>query len=250
MNVLSTSYLVLFTIHKVAKHKIARFAQLKTFKNVIEPKLDDILNKDHPIKGNWNTTFFKNSNPVVIEVGCGKGEYTTGLAERFPNKNYIGIDIKGARMWKGALYAVENNLTNVGFLRARVEHIASFFAPEEISEIWITFPDPQEKRIRALKRLTSSRFLSLYKQFLKPDGIVHLKTDNDLLYDYTCRLCSCNNFSIKINTQDLYKTNLDEHLLSIKTFYESQFLLQGCSIKYLSFEINGDKTIEEPDETR
>jgi tRNA (guanine-N7-)-methyltransferase len=184
----------------------------------------------------------------VIEVGCGKGEYTTGLAERFPGKNYIGIDIKGARMWKGALYAVENKLANVGFLRTRIEHIASFFAPGEISEIWITFPDPQEKRIRALKRLTSSRFLSLYKQFLKPDGIVHLKTDSDHLYEYTCRICNSNQLPVKINTRDLYKTNLDEHLLSIKTFYESQFLLQGCSIKYLSFELNGTEIFEEPDE--
>ena len=232
----------------MAKHKLERFAQLKTFNNVIEPKFADIFNKDHTLKGNWNKSFFKNSNPVVIEVGCGKGEYTTGLAERFPGKNYIGIDIKGARMWKGALYAVENKLANVGFLRTRIEHIASFFAPGEISEIWITFPDPQEKRIRALKRLTSSRFLSLYKQFLKPDGIVHLKTDSDHLYEYTCRICNSNQLPVKINTRDLYKTNLDEHLLSIKTFYESQFLLQGCSIKYLSFELNGTEIFEEPDE--
>ena len=232
----------------MAKHKLERFAQLKTFNNVIEPKFADIFNKDHTLKGNWHKVFFKNSNPIVIEVGCGKGEYTTGLAERFPGKNYIGIDIKGARMWKGALHAVENNLKNVGFLRTRIEHIASFFAPGEISEIWITFPDPQEKRIRALKRLTSSRFLSLYKRFLKPDGIVHLKTDNDLLYEYTYRICNSNQFPIKISTRDLYNTSLDEHLLSIKTFYESQFLLQGCSIKYLSFELNGNEIFEEPDE--
>jgi tRNA (guanine-N7-)-methyltransferase len=232
----------------VAKHKLERFAQLKTFKNVVEPKMVDILNKDHFLKGNWNRDFFKNNNPIIIEVGCGKGEYTTGLAERFPDKNYIGIDIKGARMWRGARHAVENNMANVGFLRTRIEHISSFFAPDEISEIWVTFPDPQEKRIRASKRLTSTKFLTYYKNFLQPKGIIHLKTDNEFLYNYTCSVCNRNNFNIRISTNDLYKTNLDEHLLSIKTFYESQFLLQGCSIKYLSFELNGKETFEEPEE--
>jgi tRNA (guanine-N7-)-methyltransferase len=232
----------------VAKHKLERFAQMATFENVIQPKLDDVLNKDHTLKGNWNKVFFKNNNPLVLELGCGKGEYTVGLAERFPDKNYIGIDIKGARMWKGALYATENHLSNVGFLRTRIDHILSFFAPEEVAEIWITFPDPQEKRLRTKKRLTSSRFLSHYKKFLKPTGIIHLKTDSEFLYNYTCQVCSCNNLTVKGSTNDLYKTSSDEHLLSIKTFYESQFLLQGCSIKYLCFGLNEKETFREPDE--
>ena len=230
----------------MAKHKLQRFAQMATFKNVIQPKLDDILNKDHALKGNWNKSFFKNNNPLVLELGCGKGEYTTGLAERFPDKNYIGMDIKGARMWKGASYALQNHLLNVGFLRTRIEHITSFFAPGEVAEIWITFPDPQEKRIRARKRLSSPMFLSLYKKFLQPSGIIHLKTDNELLYNYTCQVCSSNNLAIKVSTNDLYKTSREERLVSIKTFYESQFLLQGYSIKYLCFGLNGNETFKEP----
>jgi tRNA (guanine-N7-)-methyltransferase len=230
----------------VAKHKLQRFAQMATFENVIQPKLDEVLNKDYKLKGNWNRIFFKNNNPIVIELGCGKGEYTVGLAKRFPGKNYIGMDIKGARIWKGALYALQNNLKNVGFLRTRIEYINSIFGPGEISEIWITFPDPQEKRNRAKKRLTSPQFLTLYKKFLQPAGTIHLKTDNELLYNYTCQVCSHNNLAIKFHTNDLYNLGLDDDLLSIKTFYESQFIMQGSSIKYICFELNANEIFEEP----
>lgn len=232
----------------MGKNKLQRFAEMATYKHVIQPSLQEVLNKDYSLKGNWNSQFFGNNNPIVLELGCGKGEYTVGLSKRFPNKNFIGIDIKGARIWRGAKTAVEENLTNVGFLRTRIEHILSFFAPEEVSEIWITFPDPQEKRIRAKKRLTSSRFLPMYQKFLKPDGIIHLKTDNHILYDYTYRLCLHNEIDIIKSTSNLYETENDENLLSIQTFYESQYLAKGVPIKYIQFTLNGKTSYQEPPE--
>lgn len=234
----------------MAKHKLERFAQMATFKNVVQPRLEEVLNKDYKLKGNWKTSFFGNNNPIVLELGCGKGEYTVGLAQRYPDKNFIGVDIKGARMWRGALTCIQNDIKNAGFLRTRIEHIASFFAPGEVSEIWITFPDPQEKRVRAKKRLTSSKFLALYKKFLEPSGIIHLKTDNSLLYEYTCQLCLHNELDVKISTNNLYNSGIDdEALLSIQTFYESQFLAKGIPIKYLKYTIEGHETfLEPPDE--
>ena len=180
----------------MAKNKLRKFAEVATFTNVIQPDIKEVFRKDYPIRGNWHSQFFKNTNPIVLELGCGKGEYTTGLAARFPDKNFIGIDIKGARIWKGASEALEKGLANAGFLRTRIEHISSCFGPDEVSEIWITFPDPQEKRDRSTKRLTSSLFLPVYKKFLKPSGIIHLKTDNEILYKYTCRLCQFNNLEV------------------------------------------------------
>jgi len=231
----------------VAKHKLERFAQMATFENVVQPELEEVLNKDYKLKGNWKATFFKNNNPIVLELGCGKGEYTVGQAQRNPNKNFIGIDIKGARMWRGASFSLQNGIKNAGFLRTHIEHIASFFAPGEVSEIWITFPDPQEKRIRAKKRLTSSGFLALYKKFIEPSGLIHLKTDNSLLYEYTCQLASHNGLDVKISTNDLYNSGIDdEALLSIQTFYESGFLAQGIAIKYLKFTLDGHETFQEP----
>ncbi len=225
-----------------------RFAEMATYEHVIQPTLQEVLNKDYSLKGNWNSQFFGNNNPIVLELGCGKGEYTVGLSKRFPDKNFIGIDIKGARIWRGAKTAVEENLTNVGFLRTRIEHILSFFAPNEISEIWITFPDPQEKRIRAKKRLTSSRFLPMYQQFLKPDGLIHLKTDNQILYDYTYRLCLHNEIDIIKSTSNLYETETDVNLLSIQTFYESQYLAKGVPIKFIQFALHGKTSFQEPPE--
>jgi tRNA (guanine-N7-)-methyltransferase len=232
----------------VGKNKLQRFAEMATYANVIQPSLEEILNKDYILKGNWNQQFFKNTNPIVLELGCGKGEYTIGLAQRFPDKNFIGIDIKGARIWRGAKTAIEKNLANAGFLRTRIEHILSFFAPGEISEIWITFPDPQEKRIRTKKRLTSSRFLPMYNKFLQPNGIIHLKTDNQILYDYTCRMCLHNQININKSTSDLYQTETDINLLSIQTFYESQYLDRGIPIKYINFTLHGKTSFEEPPE--
>jgi len=224
-----------------------KFAQMATFENVIQPQLDEVLHTDYKLKGNWNTLIFKNNNPIVVELGCGKGEYTVGLAQRFPGKNFIGVDIKGARMWKGASLALQNGLKNVCFLRTRIEHILSFFAPAEVSEIWITFPDPQEKRIRAKKRLTSSQFLAMYKKFLAPGGPVHLKTDNTLLYNYTCDLCQTNKLHVNLNTNDLYHSDIaNESLLSIRTFYETRFLAQGETIKYINFTLDDHEIFHEP----
>ena len=223
---------------------------MANYKNVIQPDLSEILNKDYNLKGNWNTSFFQNSNPIVLELGCGKGEYTVGLSKVFPGKNFLGIDIKGARIWRGAKTALELKLKNAGFLRTRIEHIASFFTANEIAEIWITFPDPQEKKIRAKKRLTSSRFLSLYRKFLKPGGLIHLKTDNQILYDYTYRLCIKNSLKIIKSTSNLYETETDQNLLSIQTFYESQYLAKGTSIKYICFTIDDKETITEPPEEK
>ena len=230
----------------MGKDKLRKFAEMATFPNVIQPQLQEVLNSDYFLKGKWNSEIFKNSNPIVLELGCGKGEYSVGLAKRYPEKNFIGVDIKGARMWRGASTALNEKLQNVYFLRTRIEHITSFFAPSEISEIWITFPDPQEKRIRAKKRLTSSRFLPKYQQFLKPGGIIHLKTDNVLLYNYSYQLCVHNNLNIIKSTANLYETETDINLLSIQTHYESLFRAEGISIKYLSFSLNGSKNIEEP----
>lgn len=230
----------------MTKRKLQRFDELGTFRNVVQPNLDEVFRKDHQLKGKWNDYIFKNNNPIVLELGCGKGEYTTGLAETCKDKNFIGIDIKGARMWKGAKYAHQINLMNAGFLRMRIDHITSMFAPNEVSEIWITFPDPHEKRDRAKKRLTSSIFLKIYQQFLKNDGLIHLKTDNQILYDYTLRICDRNKFKIQYCTIELYNSSLNNNWLAIKTFYESKFLVKGIPIKYLCFMLNTHINIQEP----
>lgn len=223
-----------------------RFAEMATFSNVIQPSLDEITNKDYPLKGKWSEQFFKNNKPIVLELGCGKGEYTLGLSKMYPDKNFLGIDIKGARIWAGAKEALRDSLTNVGFLRTRIEHINSFFDTNEVSEIWITFPDPQEKRIRSKKRLTSSRFLPNYRKFLKPGGIIHLKTDNSILYKYTHNLAVLNNFNILLDTDNLYNSGQTDEILSIRTFYESQYLAQGVPIKYIRFTIPHNNVISEP----
>lgn len=231
----------------MGKNKLKKFAEMATFKNVIQPKTEEVFRVDHPMKGNWHAQFFKNDKPIVLELGCGKGEYTVGLASRFQEKNFLGIDIKGARIWRGASQALEGGLSNAGFLRTRIEHIGSLFAEGEVSEIWITFPDPQEKRDRSMKRLTSSHFLPIYKKLLKPNGIIHLKTDNSILYDYTCKLCERNQLNVLFKTDDLYHSGLDnEPLLSIKTHYESIFTEKGFSIKYISFTLEGHENFVEP----
>lgn len=231
----------------MVKKKLQRFAEMETFPNVIQPAFDEVFGKDYHLKGNWNRKFFKNENPVVLELGCGKGEYTTGLARRFPQKNFIGIDIKGSRMWKGARTALAGHLENVAFLRTHIEMISSFFGADEIDEIWITFPDPQLKKKR--KRLTSSRFLNTYGSFLKKRGLIHLKTDNTVLYQYTLDLARFNELPVNINTRDLYHSGIDSDILGIQTFYERQFLDKGMKITYLCFElINGKKVEDQPDE--
>ncbi len=230
----------------MVKKKLQRFAEMETFPNVVQPAFDEVFGKDYHLKGNWNRLFFKNDNPIVLELGCGKGEYTTGLARRFKEKNFIGIDIKGSRMWKGARAAIAGHLDNVAFLRTHIEMIHSFFGEDEIEEIWITFPDPQLKKKR--KRLTSSRFLNIYGGFLKKGGLVHLKTDSTVLYQYTIDLARLNQLPVKINTRDLYHSGIDSDILGIQTFYERQFLDQGMKITYLCFELLDGKKIEEPAE--
>jgi tRNA (guanine-N7-)-methyltransferase len=227
----------------MTKKKLQRFAEMESFSNVVQPEFEEVFGKDHILKGKWNQDRFVNNHPVVLELGCGKGEYTVGLARKFQEKNFIGVDIKGARIWRGARTALTEKLSNVLFLRTHIEQITSFFGQGEVEEIWLTFPDPQLKKKR--KRLTSARFLNNYKRFLVNNGLVHLKTDSTELYKYTLNLVHGNNLSIRHQTSDLYNSGLCNDILDIKTFYEQQFLNQGMKINYLCFELPHEKTIEE-----
>ncbi len=229
----------------MGKNKLKKFAEMDTFKNVFQYPFAVIERDGFPLKGRWNRDFFKNDNPIVLELGCGKGEYAVGLARRFPDKNYIGVDIKGARMWTGAKAAVNDGISNVAFLRTNIELIDCFFATGEVSEIWITFPDPQMKKVR--KRLTSSRFLELYRLILVENGIVHLKTDSPFLYTYTDALVKLNNLPTEVNTSDLYNSDVVDDILEIKTFYEQQWLDRGLSIKYIKFHLDHETELVEPD---
>jgi tRNA (guanine-N7-)-methyltransferase len=227
------------------KDKIRKFRENETFASLYQPALDDVFEKNYALKGKWNKEVFGNDNPIILELGCGKGEYTIALSQKFPDKNFIGIDIKGARLWKGAKFANENKLPNVAFIRTRIDFITSFFAENEISEIWITFADPQLKRDR--KRLTGVMFLNRYKQFLKPDGIIHLKTDSRFLHEYTLALAKQNSFKIIEANNDIYGSYRADDILSIKTFYESQFLQQGIAITYLAFLLDNKNPLKEPE---
>jgi tRNA (guanine-N7-)-methyltransferase len=234
----------------VGKNKLARWTELGTFDKVIQPLIGDVSTKDHPVKGRWNKELFKNNNPLILELGCGKGEYTVGLATRFPGNNYIGIDIKGARMWRGAKTANDLKLNNVAFLRTRIEFIDSFFSHDEVDEIWITFPDPHQGGRNSGKRLTAPGFLNIYRLFMKNKGLVHLKTDNIELYNYTKKVVEDNNLDIEFSTNDLYSRNLDvdfisDDVLSIRTHYEKIFLEEGLKINYLSFRLEKEKIIED-----
>ena len=238
----------------MGKDKLRKFRENETFRCLVQPATSEVFNCDHPLKGNWGRDFIGNDRPIVLELGCGKGVYTVDLAERNPAFNYIGIDIKGARLWKGAKYATEHNLTNVGFLRTRIEFIESLFAPGEVSEIWITFADPQIGREK--KRLTAPLFMNRYRNFLKPGGIVHLKTDSRYLHEYSKAMAQQNGLKILASATDIYgidKERLYESGLSslcgraavdalfeVQTFYESQYLIQGFEITYLSFIVDHD----------
>ena len=214
------------------KHKLQRFAELKTFTNVFQPKMG-FPPQDFFLKGNWNEEYFHNKNPIVLELGCGRGEYTTKLSELFPQKNFVGIDIKGARLWRGAKTASENKMPNVCFIRAQIQLLKFFFDESEVAEIWLTFPDPQPKKSRVRKRLTSPRFLEMYRHILKPQGILHLKTDNKMLFDYTTETSEQNNFTIESATDDLYNFPQHDEVLNIRTTYEDMFLKDGAAICYL-----------------
>lgn len=216
----------------MAKNKLAKFADMATYENVFQYTFDTLKEEGFPFKGKWHT-YFGNTNPVVLELGCGKGEYTVGLARKFPEKNFIGIDIKGARMWTGASQALEEGLTNAAFLRTRIELINHFFAQDEVSEIWITFPDPQMKKTN--KRLTATRFMEQYSRMLKEGGIIHLKTDSNFLYRYTKAMIAENRLETFFDTEDLYNSGLNGDILEIRTFYEQQWLSRGLNIKYIRF---------------
>jgi tRNA (guanine-N7-)-methyltransferase len=213
----------------MGKDKLRRFAEVATFANVLQ------LEEGKPLKGNWARNHFKNDNPVVLELACGKGEYTVNLARLFPEKNFIGVDYKGNRIWRGAKTALEDNINNVAFLRIQIESILDYFATKEVSEIWITFPDPQPQLSREKKRLTSPRFLEKYKSILKTGGILHLKTDNDDLHEYTFEKINELDLKLHTKTEDLYNSKHANEVLSIKTYYEKKYLATDKNIKYLKF---------------
>lgn len=197
------------------------------------------------MKGKWNSEFFGNDRPIVLELGCGRGEYTVGLARRYADKNFIGVDIKGARMWTGATDALRESLKNVAFLRTNIEIIDRFFAPGEVSEIWLTFSDPQMKK--ATKRLTSTYFMNRYRRFLQPDGLIHLKTDSDFLFTYTRYMVEENHLAVEELTDDLYHSGRTDDILNIRTYYEQQWLDRGMNIKYLRFRLPQEGELREPD---
>jgi tRNA (guanine-N7-)-methyltransferase len=218
----------------MGKDKLKRFRENLTFERLFQPSFDELYRTDYRLKGKWNEVF-GNDNPIVLELGCGRGEYTVALARKYPEKNFMGIDVKGARLWRGAKTAHSENLLNVAFLRMRIDFIVSCFAAGEVSEIWITFPDPQVRK--ANKRLTSPRFLDRYRLFLKSDGFVHLKTDSLLLHEYTYSLVQNSGFPLYERYTDVQTQCHDELLLNIRTYYEELFASQGFPITYLKFGI-------------
>jgi len=223
---------------------------METFKNVIQPDSSQLFGRDHPVKGKWKQEIFRNSNPVILELGCGRGEYTVGLSIRFPENNYIGIDIKGARMWRGAKTASENKIPNAAFLRTRIEFINSYFAEDEIDEIWLTFPDPHPGKLNSNKRLTCPWFLNVYRNFLKDGGTIHLKTDNAELFNYTFKIADRNNLHVISSTSDLHPCKDSGDILSIRTHYEDRFLAEGLKIHYLAFRLEKNRIIKDfPTET-
>jgi len=217
------------------KRKLERFKEIEGQANVIEPSKEIY----HYVKGKWNEDFFKNKNPITIELACGRGEYTVGLAKLFPDRNYIGVDIKGERIWKGSSRAKEENLSNVAFLRTMILLIENFFEEGEVNEIWITFPDPRPRKRDIKRRLTSPRFLSIYKRLLKPGGYVRLKTDNSNLFEYSLEELQARNDIADLKfTDDVYNSNLRAECFDIRTRYEEEFVSKGEKIKYLRFRFS------------
>lgn len=233
----------------MGKGKLEKFAEMETFKNVFQYPFSVLENVPFDMKGHWCDDYFKNNHPIVLELGCGKGEYTVGLARLFPDVNFIGVDIKGARMWTGAKQALAEGLDNVAFLRTNIEMIDRFFAPDEVREIWLTFSDPQMKNAR--KRLSSTYFMNRYRRFLVDGGVVHLKTDSNFLFTYTSLMVEKNQLPLLQKTADLYHTaDVDEatrRILSIQTYYESMWMERGLNIKYIKFRLPHEGQLEEPD---
>ena len=222
-----------------SKNKLKRFRENETFHNVIQPTREALVDAEFLLKGKWRTDFFKNNNPLVLELGCGKGEYTVGLAKRYPNKNFIGIDIKGARFWRGAKTAIEDQMYNVAFIRTQIELIEYIFAKNEVDEIWITFPDPQIKYKRTKHRLTNAAFLKRYKTVLNTTGVVHLKTDSEFMHGYTIGLLHGLGHEIQYANHDVYRQEgSPEEVTEIQTFYEETYLAKDKAITYIRFKIN------------
>lgn len=229
----------------MGKNKLRKFSEMAEIDFVLQYPFYALQKEKFPYKGKWHEEFFGNDNPITLELGCGKGEYTVGLARRYPDRNFIGIDIKGARMWSGATQAQREGLKNVAFLRTSIELLPEFFAEGEVDEIWITFPDPQMQKTR--KRLTSTRFLDLYRKALRPDGLVRLKTDSPFLFTYTRLMAEHNGLPFCEITDDLYHSDCLSEILGIRTHYEQQWLDRGLTIKYLSFPLDHKTVLTEPE---
>jgi tRNA (guanine-N7-)-methyltransferase len=223
----------------MAKRKLKKFAEVSAFDNCFFLSFEDSRAEGLPLKGKWNKEYFKNDNPIIVELGCGKGEYTVGLAKRFPDKNFIGVDIKGNRIWTGAKSAIENKMNNVAFIRTRIDFIEACFSENEVTEIWITFPDPQPQKSRIRNRLTHTMFINRYKKVVKDGGFVNLKTDNEPFYEFTKETVAENKLQLMDATNDLYAdtTQRDEALTNIKTYYEKKFSDLGFKICYLKFKL-------------
>ena len=227
------------------KNKLRKFAEMENLPMVFQYPYGVLRDKGFAMRGHWHEEFFGNGNPITVELGCGKGEYAVGLARRFPERNFIGIDIKGARMWTGAKSAAAEGLRNVAFVRTSIELLEHFFAPGEVAEIWITFPDPQMKK--ATKRLTGTRMVELYRRVLAPGATVHLKTDSPFLYAYTEMMCRHNGLAIRCADADIDAgARAADPVLAIRTHYESQWLDRGLTIRYLAFGADGKESLGEP----
>ena len=221
-----------------SKNKLKRFKENDTFGNVFQPTREEVVSGQFPLRGKWNQDYFKNNNPIVLELGCGKGEYSVGLADKYPNKNFIGIDLKGARFWRGAKTAVETGLKNVAFIRTQIELINHIFYENEVDEIWITFPDPQIKYKRTKHRMTNSQFLKLYKKVLKPEGVINLKTDSEFMHGYTLGLLHGEGHEVIYSNHNVYvNEGSPEEVTSLQTFYEKQYLEINKAITYIRFKI-------------
>ena len=231
----------------MGKGKLAKFADMETYENVFQYPYSVVEHVPFEMQGHWHEQYFKNNNPIVLELGCGKGEYTVELAKLHPDMNFIGVDIKGARMWTGATLALNEGLKNVAFLRTNIEIIERFFSPDEVQEIWLTFSDPQMKNPR--KRLSSTYFMERYRRFLTDNGIIHLKTDSNFLFTYTCYMVERNQLPVELKTSDLYKEQDQAYAeaASIQTYYESMWLARGLNIKYIKFHLPHEGQLEEPD---
>lgn len=230
----------------MGKNKLEKFDEMAEFPHVFQYPFAVLQAEGGcPLKGKWNRKVFHNNHPLVLELGCGRGEYTVGLGRLFPEKNFIGVDIKGARMWAGAKESLKDGMNNVAFLRTSIELIANFFAPGEVAEIWLTFPDPQMKKVN--KRLTGTRFMKLYREILAGEGIIHLKTDSHFMYTYTCEMIKANHFPVQVSTDDLYHSDMADEILSIRTYYEQQWLDRGLNIKYIRFICEPRDVWVEPD---